>query len=82
MIWVKPSDKEVILSKIANNAWAKEYFEDFKNRIADDVATHQKNPDAKQAQKYFSMRKLTYIAATIPVNEPEINATNEIKEIS
>jgi hypothetical protein len=44
--------------------------------------THQKNPDVKQAQKYFSTRKLAYIAATIPVNEPEIIATNETKEIS
>ena len=26
MIWVKPSDKAIVLDKIANNQWAKDYY--------------------------------------------------------
>ncbi len=46
MIWVKPSDKAAILDKIAKNQWAKDYYEEFKNRVAADVKNHQTDPKA------------------------------------
>ncbi len=46
MMWVKPSDKAVILDKIAKNEWAKGYYEAFKNRVADDVKNHAADPKA------------------------------------
>jgi Heparinase II/III-like protein len=44
MIWVKPSDKAAILDKIAKNAWAKTYFDAFKNRVEEDVKNHAADP--------------------------------------
>jgi Heparinase II/III-like protein len=44
MIWVKPSDKAVILEKIAKNQWAKDYFDAFKKRVAKDVENHTADP--------------------------------------
>ena len=46
MIWVKPSDKAAILDKIAKNQWAKDFYEAFKNRVAEDVKNHQADPKA------------------------------------
>ena len=46
MIWVKPSDKTAILDKIAKNQWAKDFYEAFKNRVAEDVKNHQADPKA------------------------------------
>jgi Heparinase II/III-like protein len=46
MIWVKPSDKAAILDKIAKNAWAKNYFDAFKNRVEEDVKNHAADPKA------------------------------------
>lgn len=43
--------------------------------------TSSKNPNVKQAQKYFSKKELAYIAAA-SVNKPVINAPNETEEIS
>ncbi|MEZ4905275.1 MAG: heparinase II/III family protein [Spirosomataceae bacterium] len=44
MIWVKPSDKPAILEKIAQNQWAKDYYEAFKNRVGEELKNHQANP--------------------------------------
>jgi hypothetical protein len=44
MIWVKPSDKAVLLDKIAKNAWAKDYFDAFKKRVEADVKNHATDP--------------------------------------
>lgn len=41
MIWVKPADKKVILAKIERQAWAKTWFEAFKQRVEADVKSHQ-----------------------------------------
>lgn len=46
MIWVKPSDKALILDKITKNQWAKDYFEAFKNRADKEVAIQNKDPKA------------------------------------
>ncbi len=46
MIWVKPADKAIILAKIANTTWAKDYYAAFKARADGDIKLHQANPEA------------------------------------
>ena len=53
MIWVKPSDKAAILDKIAKNQWAKDYFEAFKNRVAEDVKSHATDPKSYLSKMPF-----------------------------
>jgi Heparinase II/III-like protein len=41
MIWVKPADKKAIEAKITQQAWAKTWFEAFKQRVEPDLKSHQ-----------------------------------------
>jgi hypothetical protein len=43
-IWVKNSEREVILSKIEDESWAHSLFEKFKQRLDQDIGDHQSDP--------------------------------------
>lgn len=45
LIWVQPSDRAAILSKIKNNAWAKGVLAAMKARVANAMKKHGDNPD-------------------------------------
>lgn len=46
MIWVTDADRAAILAKIETKPWAKTVFAAMKDRVADAVARHAKDPDA------------------------------------
>ena len=50
MIWVKPSDKALILDKITKNQWAKDYFEAFKDRADKELAIQKAEAERKEKE--------------------------------
>jgi hypothetical protein len=58
MIWVKPSDKQEILNKIKTQKWANDFYQKFKERLANDLKNHQANP-----KEYLSKMPLDWSKA-------------------
>lgn len=46
MIWASAADRAPILAKIESQPWARTCFDAMKERVADAVARHQRDPDA------------------------------------
>lgn len=44
-IWVKAEDKAKILKKIENQAWAKAFYKEFKERLDKDIVSYRKDPN-------------------------------------
>jgi hypothetical protein len=57
MIWAKPSDKAIILEKIAKNQWAKDYFEAFKKRVEESIKSHATDPKAYLSKMPLDWKK-------------------------
>ncbi len=80
-IWVRNSDKNAILAKIADNPWATSVYNGMVSRVASNVASHQSNRDAYLRQLPILWTQSPPVFKSVPntATESQVRGPTESK---